>query len=80
MDFDIYYFKALSELEKVKSKRSYNERTIFDSKGKKMRRKLEKGFLNGVDSAIKVLKRVKKEFNSEKDSETLEHKERTFVQ
>ena len=60
-DFEIFYYKAVGELEKVKSKRSYKERTIFDWKGKRMRLKLEKGFISGVNSAIKVLKKVKKD-------------------
>lgn len=79
-EFDLYYFKAISELEKVKSNRSLNERTIFDFKGKRMRQKLEKGYISGVNSAIKVLKRVKKEVDKLNEEREVEHKERTFIQ
>lgn len=79
-EFEIFYFKALSALEKVKSKRSLNERTIFDFKGKFMRRKLEKGYIAGVNSAIRVLKKVKKEVDLLNEAAELEHKERSFIQ
>ncbi len=79
-DFEIYYYKAISELEKVKSKRSLRERTIFDFWGKRMRRKLEKGYIAGVNSAIKVLKKVKKEVDLLNEAAELEHKERSFIQ
>ena len=78
-DFEIFYYKAVSELEKVKSKRSYKERTIFDREGKKMRLKLEKGFISGINSAIKVLKKVKKDVDLLNAASEVEHKERTFV-
>lgn len=79
-EFEIFYFKALSALEKVKSKRSLNERTIFDFKGKFMRRKLEKGYIAGVNSAIRVLKKVKKEVDVLNAKEEMEHQERAFIQ
>lgn len=79
-EFEIYYFKALSALEKVKSKRSFKERTIFDFKGKRMRRKLEKGYIAGVNSAIRVLKKVKKEVDVINAKEEMEHQERAFIQ
>lgn len=78
-DFDLYYFKAISEVEKIKAKRSYNERTIFDWKGKKMRRKLERGYISGVNSAIKVLKKLKKEFDLENENDKLENQEKSFI-
>lgn len=79
MEFEIYYYKVISELEKKKSKRSLDERTLFDWKGKRMRRKLEKGFISGINSAIKVLKQVKKEIDKQNEEDKLEHKERTFI-
>ena len=72
-EFDIFYFKTLSALEKVKSKRSLKERTIFDFRGKFMRRKLEKGYISGVNSAIRVLKNVKKEVDSLYETSDMEH-------
>lgn len=78
-EFEIYFYKVLSALEKVKSKRSYKERTIFDFKGKRMRRKLEKGYISGVNSAIRVLKNVKKEVDVLNAKDEMEHQERTFI-
>lgn len=80
MDFLIYYLKAVSALEKVKSDRSYNERTIFDWKGKRMRRKLEKGYISGVNSAIKILKKVKKDYEKDYAEREMEYKETTSSQ
>ena len=79
-EFEIYFFKVIGQLEKIKSDRSLNERTIFDFKGKRMRRKLEKGYISGVNSALKVLKRVKKEVDKRCEEREMEHQERTFVQ
>lgn len=79
-EFDLYYFKVIGELEKVKSKRSLKERTIFDKEGKRMRQKLEKGYIKGVQSAIKVLKSVKKDFDKQNEEREMEHKERAFIQ
>lgn len=79
-ELDLYFYQVLAALENEKSKRSYNERTIFDFKGKKMRRKLEKGYYAGVKSAIKVLKKVKKEFDLKYAVEEVENKERAFIQ
>ena len=78
-EFEIYFYKVLSALEKVKSKRSFKERTIFDFKGKRMRRKLEKGYISGVNSAIRVLKNVKKEVDVLNAKYEMEHQERTFI-
>lgn len=78
-EFEIYFYKVLSALEKVKSKRSFKERTIFDFKGKRMRRKLEKGYISGVNSAIRVLKNVKKEVDVLNAKDEMEHQERTFI-
>ena len=78
-EFVIFYFKTLSALEKVKSKRSLKERTIFDFRGKFMRRKLEKGYISGVNSAIRVLKNVKKEVDSLYETSDMEHTKRTTL-
>lgn len=80
VEFEIYFYKVLSALEKVKSKRSFKERTFFDFNGKRMRRKLEKGFISGVNAAIRVLKNVKKEVDVLNAKEEIEHQERTFIQ
>ena len=80
MDFDLYFYKAISELEKIKAKRSLKERAIFDKDGKKLRLKLEKGYVSGVNTAIDVLKRVRKEFLKDYESAEMEDKERTFIQ
>lgn len=77
---DLFYYKLLSELEKEKAKRSFLERTIFDFKGKKMRRKLEKGYLAGLNSSIRKLKKVKKDFDKLNAEEEVEYKERAFIQ
>ena len=61
-ELELFYYRVLSELEKIKGSRCYNERTICDFKGKRMRRKLEKGYIAGIKSAIKMLKKVKVEF------------------
>lgn len=76
---ELYFYKVLAELENVKSVRSFKERTIFDFKGKKMRRKLEKGYLSGINSSIKVLKKVKKDFDKAYEMQCVEDKERTFA-
>lgn len=78
-EFYLIYYKLLSEFEKIKGKKSFKERTIFDRKGKKMRRKLEKGYIAGVDSAIKVLKEIRKEFE-QNACEEMEYKERSTIQ
>ena len=79
MDFNLYFYKVIGELEKIQSKRSYKERTIFDKKGKKMRRKLEQGYISGVKAAIKVLYKVKKEVDMSYANEKVEDKERAFI-
>ena len=80
MDLDLFYYRVLAEFEKMKGKRSYYERTIFDRKGEKMRRKLEKGYIAGVNSAIKSLKATRKVFLKEYENNQMEHQERTFIQ
>lgn len=79
-NLDLFYYKLLSEFEKQKAKRSFLERTIFDFKGKKMRRKLEKGYLAGINNSIRTLKRVKKDFDKLNAEEEVEYKERAFIQ
>lgn len=79
-ELDLFYYKLLSELQKQKAKRSFWERTIFDFKGKRMRRKLERGYISGVDSSIKTLKRVKKDFDRLNVEAEVEYKERSSIQ
>ena len=79
-ELELFYYRALSELEKIKGVRCYNERTLCDWKGKRMRRKLEKGYIAGVKSAIKALKKVKMEFYKDYANNQVEDKERTFIQ
>lgn len=76
-DFELYYYRAISALEKEKSKRSLWERSVLGHKF--LRRKLEKGYISGVNSAIKVLKKVKKEFDEANEEKIVEHKERTCL-
>ncbi len=77
-ELDLFFYNLLSEFEKKKAKRSFWVRTIFDKKKEKMERKLEKGFVNGVDSSIEILKKIKKEFDKRYALAEFEHKERTF--
>lgn len=79
-ELELFYYRFLSDLEKEKSKRCYSERTVFDWKGKRMRRKLEKGYVSGLNSAIKVLKKVKKDFDNKNVDRENEFKERAFIQ
>ncbi len=79
-ELNLFYYKLLSELEKKKAKRSFWVRTILDKKKEKMERKLEKGFINGVNSSIEILKKLKKEFDKANDERELENKERAFIQ
>lgn len=79
-ELELFYYRVLSELEKIKSKRSYKERTIVDWKGKKLRRKLEKGYIAGINSAIKSLKKTRAEFIKDYAVSQMEPQERTFIQ
>ena len=69
-ELDLYFYQVLAALENEKSKRSYNERTIFDFKG----------YYAGIKSSIKVLKKIKKEFDLKYAVEQMENKERSFIQ
>lgn len=59
---DLFYFKCEASLKGLQAKRSYSERTIFDSKGKRMRRKLEKGYCKGLNDALSIIKKEYKKF------------------
>lgn len=79
-EINLFYYTFLSELEKAKSKRCYSERVVFDKDGKKVRRKLEKGYVAGVSSAISVLKKVKKEFDKNNEIKKMESEKGAFIQ
>ena len=77
-ELDLFYFQLLSEIQKKKAFRSYWTRTIFDKKKIKMERKLEKGFVGGLNSCIDILKKVKRDFDKVNNERIDELKERTF--
>ncbi len=79
-ELDLFYYKLMSEIEKAKATRSYWTRTIFDKQKKKMERKLEKGYVGGLNSCIDILKKVKKEFDKTNVEREVESKERAFIQ
>lgn len=62
VDLELFYNKCIASLKSLEAKRSYKERTIFDFSGKRMRRKLEKGYLKGVNDALKILAKKHKEY------------------
>jgi len=61
----VFYSQLKANLKNLQAKRSYNERTIFDWRGKKMRRKLEKGYLKGLRDGLSVLDKTYKKFIKE---------------
>lgn len=77
-DLEIFYYKLLAELQKKKAERSFWTRTLLDKRKEKMYRKLEKGFCGGVNSAIVVMKKIKREFDEVYEKREMENKERTF--
>lgn len=64
-EIDLFYFKCESSLKGLQAKRSFNERCFFDFKGKRLRRKLEKGYCKGVNDALNVVKKQYKKFLKE---------------
>ena len=65
VEVDIFFNQLKANLKNLQAKRSYKERTIFDFKGKRMRRKLEQGYLKGVDDCYKILLKTYKRMNKE---------------
>lgn len=64
-EIDLFYFKCESSLKGLQAKRSFTERCFFDSKGKRLRRKLEKGYCKGLSDAITILRKEYKKFIKE---------------
>ena len=69
VELDVFYNKLKANIKDLEAKRSYNERTIFDSKGKRLRRKLEQGYLKGLGDGIKAVDKTYKSFLKEIDCE-----------
>ena len=69
IELDVFCNKVLSELKDLQAKRSYKERTIFDRKGKRMRRKLEEGYHKGLKDAICIFERRYKKFTKDLERE-----------
>ncbi len=74
VELDIFYNRLLANLKNKQAERSYKERTIFDSNGKRMRRKLEKGYLKGLDDGINLVKKTYKKFLKELSVEDRDEK------
>ena len=59
---DLFYFKCQASLKGLQAKRSFEERSFFDFKGKFLRRKLEKGYCKGVNDCLTIIKKEYKKF------------------
>ena len=69
VELDVFCNKVIAEFKTLQAKRSYKERTIFDKKGKRMRRKLEEGYHKGLKDAIRILEHRYKKFTKELEKE-----------
>lgn len=61
----IFFNQLKANLKHLQAKRSYKERTIFDWHGKRLRRKLEQGYLKGVSDCLKILNKTYRKLNEE---------------
>jgi len=61
----VFYNKLIANLKSLEAKRSFKERTIFDWHGKRLRRKLEKGYLKGVQDGVSMVRKTYKKIIKE---------------